>query len=140
MVVKVIRRMLLLVLTAGVMAGCPMAGSLYGGSYGGGGGGGTMMGPGYNGSNAAGVYISGFAFSPSSVTFPASGSVTVTWTNKDGVTHTVTSDTSSALVFDSGNVGAGGTFSFSVPSSTPAGTYTYHCSIHTYMHGSITVQ
>ena len=130
----VFRRMLFVALAAGIMYGCQMYGSMYGG------GGGTVKGPGFNGTNMAGMAISGFAFSPSSVTFPAANNVTVTWTNYDGVTHTVTSDMGSSLVFDSGYVGPNGTFSLAVPKTTAPRTYSYHCNIHTYMHGSITVQ
>ena len=87
-----LRRVLSIVLAVSVISGCSMAGG-YGGGGGGGGGGGSMTGPGFNGSNAAGIDISGFAFSPSSVTFSTSAnSVTVTWTNYDGVTHSVTPD------------------------------------------------
>jgi len=133
-----IRRMLFVILAGGMMYACQMYGTAYGGSNGGGGGG-TVKGSGYDGTNMAGIAVSGFAFSPSSVTFPASKNVTVTWTNYDGVTHTVTSDMGSPLVFDSGNVASNGTFSLAVPTSTAPGTYAYHCSIHTSMHGSITV-
>jgi plastocyanin len=57
--------------------------------------------------------------------------------NKDGVTHTVTS-TASPASFDSGDVAAGATVTFKAP--TKAGSYSYICSIHTYMHGTLTVQ
>lgn len=58
---------------------------------------------------------------------------TVTWTNNDSVTHTVTSDDG---VFDSGLLPPGMSFShtFNVP-----GTFNYHCNIHTTMTGSIEV-
>lgn len=69
---------------------------------------------------------------------PASKSVkvgtTVTWTNNSSAPHTVTSDTGPDS-FD-GQVSSGDKFSFTF---TKAGTYTYHCSIHPYMHGTITV-
>ena len=58
-----LRRVLSIVLAVSVISGCSMAGG-YGGGGGGGGGGGSMTGPGFNGSNAAGIDISGFAFSP----------------------------------------------------------------------------
>ncbi len=78
------------------------------------------------------VTIQNFAFNPGSLTVPVN--TTVTWTNKDGTIHTVTSDTG---VFNSGNLSANGTFSFKF---TAAGTYMYHCAIHTYMTGTIIVQ
>ena len=58
----------------------------------------------------------------------------VTWTNASGVTHTVTSDDGPEL--DSGPIGPGEAYGhvFEVP-----GTYAYHCSIHSTMHGTITV-
>jgi hypothetical protein len=58
---------------------------------------------------------------------------TVTWTNNDSVTHTVTSDSG---IFNSGSLAPGQSFSFTFPS---AGTFTYHCTIHPYMTGSIVV-
>lgn len=78
------------------------------------------------------VSIEGMAFNPPSLTVPVN--TTVTWTNNDGITHTVTSDTG---VFSSGNIGGGGTFSFTF---TTAGTFPYHCSIHTEMVAIIIVQ
>jgi plastocyanin len=60
----------------------------------------------------------------------------VTWTNMDGTVHTSTSDTSG--LWNSGIIaGNGGTFSFTF--NLAPGTYNYHCSIHSFMHGSITV-
>jgi plastocyanin len=95
--------------------------------YGGGGGGGGNGGPGANE-----VWIQGMAFVPSTIT--VSAGTTITWTNKDGMTHTVTSD---AALFDSGNIGSGGTYSHNFAT---AGTYKYHCSIHpTTMLGKVIV-
>ena len=133
MLLAAFRRIALVTLTAGAICGCQMYGTMYGYE----GGGGTRTGPGYNGSNMAGIAISGFAFSPNSVSFPASGGVTVTWTNYDGTTHTVTSD-STSLPFDM-TLSSNGVFSLAVPKGTAAGTYKYHCRIHTYMTGSLTI-
>jgi len=77
------------------------------------------------------VFIQGMAFSPAALTVMAG--TTVTWTNKDGMTHTVTSDTS---LFDSGNVASNATYSYTFAN---AGTYAYHCTIHPSMKGTITV-
>lgn len=99
----------------------------YGGGYGGGGGGGGGGGTGNQ------VTIANFAFSPSSLTI-AKGT-TVTWKNNDSVTHTATADGGS---FNTGNIAAGAT-SGGVTFNT-SGTFTYHCSIHTTMHGTIVVQ
>lgn len=78
------------------------------------------------------VSIVNMSFSPSTLTVPVG--TTVTWTNNDGMTHTVTSDSSS---FDSGNIAMGSKYSrvFSV-----AGTYEYHCTIHPAMKGAIVVK
>jgi plastocyanin len=78
------------------------------------------------------VSIENMAFSPSTLT--VSAGTTVSWTNNDGVTHTVTSKTSA---FDSGSLLNGKTYSFTFPN---AGTYDYYCKIHTSMTGSIVVQ
>jgi plastocyanin len=61
----------------------------------------------------------------------------VTWTNNDGVGHTVTSDAGAPAAFDSGTIAGGGTFAFTF---TVAGTYDYHCKIHASMHGSVVVE
>lgn len=50
---------------------------------------------------------------------------TVTWTNKDAVTHTATADASGG--FDSGDMNPSGTFSHTF---STAGTYAYHCKYH----------
>jgi plastocyanin len=80
------------------------------------------------------ITISGLAFSGLTV---AQGAV-VTWKNNDGMTHTATSDNSSAFQFDTGDIAAGAT-SRSV-TFTQSGTFAYHCTHHSGMHGSITVQ
>lgn len=63
---------------------------------------------------------------------------TVTWTNQDRATHTATSGTprSRSGVWDSGNLGLGGQFSFTF---TEAGTFQYFCRIHNSMTGTVTV-
>jgi plastocyanin len=79
-----------------------------------------------------GVTMSSFKFSPS----PASAHVgdTVKWTNNGTVTHTVTLDANPAKT--SGNLAPGKSFSAVV---TRTGTFKYHCSIHPFMHGTLTV-
>jgi plastocyanin len=79
------------------------------------------------------VSISGNAFNPTNLTTTVN--TTVTWTNNDGVAHTVTS-TGGQTELNSGSIGSGGTFSHMF---TVAGTYTYQCTIHTFMTGSVTV-
>lgn len=79
------------------------------------------------------VPISNFAFSPSSVSVRAGQ--TVTWVNQDSATHDVTS-TGGPAQFASGPLAQGQSFSqtFSAP-----GTYSYFCSIHPQMTGTVTV-
>jgi len=78
------------------------------------------------------VEIKGFAFSPATITVPIG--TTVTWTNEDSTTHTVTSKTG---VFDSGSMSQGASFSHAF---TDVGDFEYHCSIHTSMVGHVIVK
>ncbi|MGH2444281.1 MAG: cupredoxin domain-containing protein [Chloroflexota bacterium] len=78
------------------------------------------------------VNISGYSFQPPSMTIPMG--TTVTWVNHDAVTHTATSDSG---VFDTGGISPGGSASFTF---NQAGTFSYHCAIHPYMHGTILVE
>jgi len=80
------------------------------------------------------VAIKNFAFDPSSLTVK-SGTV-VKWTNQDGAPHTIVSDTSSPATFSSDSLSSGASYSFTF---TQPGTYTYHCSIHPSMKGTIIV-
>ena len=73
-----------------------------------------------------------FAFQPASITVRAG--TTVTWTNTGGAPHTATADDGS---FDSGSLSGGSTFS---QPFTKAGTYAYHCAIHTSMKWTVVVQ
>ncbi|MDP4266651.1 MAG: cupredoxin domain-containing protein [Bacteroidota bacterium] len=82
--------------------------------------------------NSNSVIMSNITFSPSSLT--VSKGTTVTWTNKDNVTHTVTSDNG---VFDSGDLTVNKTFSYTFNTS---GTFNYHCKYHPGMVASVTVQ
>ncbi|MHB8576136.1 MAG: cupredoxin domain-containing protein [Dehalococcoidia bacterium] len=74
------------------------------------------------------------------IAFPATITVKpgtkVTWTNRDGFPHTVTSDAGQAQSFDSKPIAAQATFSVTFAT---AGTYAYHCNIHPSMHGTIVV-
>ncbi len=78
------------------------------------------------------VTINLFSFQPSSITVDA-GTV-VTWINQDSAPHSVTSDNGA---FDTGTFspGSGRNVTFS-----KSGTYTYHCSIHTAMKGTVIVR
>ena len=83
------------------------------------------------------IFMENTAFTPANKTI--SVGTTLTWRNRDGFAHTVTSGTpgSPSGVFDSGNLGSGGSFSFTFNS---AGTFNYFCSLHPSMTGTITVQ
>jgi len=79
------------------------------------------------------IEITGFAFSPSTLTIQAGDSVT--WTNKDSAPHTITSDSGTELnsqQFSNGN-------SYSHTFNTK-GTYAYHCKLHSSMKGNIIVE
>ncbi len=78
------------------------------------------------------VFMSGNMFSPVSLTV-TKGS-TVTWTNKESVIHTVTSDNN---IFNSGDMGNSKTFSFTF---STAGNFPYHCIHHSGMNGTVSVQ
>ena len=78
------------------------------------------------------VSIQNFSFGPGII--DVSVGTTVTWTNNDSVTHTVTAADGS---FDSSTLAPGQRFSTSF---TTPGTYIYHCSIHPFMTGQVVVQ
>jgi plastocyanin len=78
------------------------------------------------------VWIENFSFNPSTITVDAG--TAITWTNKDAISHTVTSDTG---LFNSGNIDSGGTFSYVFQN---AGSFPYHCSIHPYMTAVVNVK
>ena len=75
------------------------------------------------------VDIYGFAFNPSAITIPAG--TTVIWTQMDSVDHTVT-----GIGFDSGTLSQGQAFRWTF---YDAGTYSYSCSIHPNMIGTVIV-
>jgi hypothetical protein len=77
------------------------------------------------------VLIQLASFQPESLTVPAG--TEVTWINRDIVRHTVTSDEG---LFDSGDLGAGESFSYTFDKP---GTYGYHCTRHPFVHGTIIV-
>ena len=72
-----------------------------------------------------------FAFSPSSLSVRIG--TRVTFANRDAATHTFTAN---GGLFNSGNVAAGQSYSFTFMG---AGTFAYHCQIHSSMTGTITV-
>lgn len=93
----------------------------------------TSTGPGTTGgSGGATVDMKNLAYLPASITIKVGEPVT--WTNSDSMTHTVTGDNGE---FDSGNLDPGKTFSFTFQT---AGTFTYICTIHPNMKGTVIVQ
>jgi plastocyanin len=84
------------------------------------------------------VSIVDFGYSPATITVTAG--TTVTWTNTGGAIHSVTSDSGA---FDSSptcpatciNPGASYSHVFAT-----AGTFAYHCRVHSNMHGTVIVQ
>jgi len=81
------------------------------------------------------ITIKNFAFDPSALTVKT-GTV-VAWVNQDGASHTIVSDTGSPAAFSSDSLSTGASYKFTF---TQPGTYTYHCSIHPSMKGTIIVQ
>ena len=82
--------------------------------------------------SGASVSIKNFSFNPSTITVVIGVNNTVTWTNNDGVTHTVTANDNSF----GGSLSPGNTFTHTF---TTAGNFSYHCSIHNYMKGTVIV-
>lgn len=79
------------------------------------------------------VRVADFAFAPANIIVDVG--TTITWTNYDGLGHTVTSDEGDAL--DSPMFAQGETFS--VTFDEPGGYY-YHCTPHPNMQGLVTVR
>lgn len=78
------------------------------------------------------VKISDFKFAPATITIKHATGVSVT--NSDSTAHTATAD--DGRTFDTGTIDPGASKTISV---TKPGTYPYHCSIHSFMHGKIVV-
>jgi plastocyanin len=83
-------------------------------------------------SGGSSVDIKNFMFTPMSLTVPVG--TTVTWTFDDSTQHTVTADDNS---FASSALANGQTFTNTLGT---AGTVAYHCSIHSFMTGTIIVK
>ncbi len=82
------------------------------------------------------VSIKGFAFNP--VQLSVTKGATVTWTNDDSATHTVTSGVpgTPSGKFDQ-RLDTGKTFTFTF---ADAGTYEFFCNIHTSMRATVLVK
>lgn len=81
------------------------------------------------------ITIRNFAFSPAA--FTVKPGTTVTWVNDDSAPHTIVSDDGAPVSFTSPQLSTGASFS---QLFNQAGTYTYHCSIHPSMKGTIVVE
>jgi plastocyanin len=77
------------------------------------------------------VQVDNFAFAPQTLTVSANS--TVTWVNKDDVPHVIASDQGT---FKSKALDTDDKYSYTF---TKPGTYTYFCSIHPKMTGTIIV-
>ncbi len=82
--------------------------------------------------NTATVVIHDFKYGPPTLTVPVG--TTVTWTNHDEETHTVTSATGA---FSSPGLANDETFE---QTFTKAGTYQYSCALHPQMRATIVVE
>lgn len=82
-------------------------------------------------SNSANILISGMKFG--TTTLRVKTGTTVTWTNNDQMTHTVTADDGS---FTSGDLNYRDTYSYTF---NTVGTYNYHCKYHSNMIASVVV-
>ena len=78
------------------------------------------------------IDVQGFKFPPNTDVAPGTK---VTWTNKDGDAHTVTS-TGSGGPLNSPAMATNDTFSYTF---TTAGTFNYLCTIHPFMTAVVTV-
>lgn len=83
-------------------------------------------------SSSTTITISNYMFSPMTDTVKPGATISVT--NEDGVAHTLTANNGA---FNTGNIGPHQTKMFKAP--TKPGTYSYICSIHQYMTGTIKV-
>lgn len=82
--------------------------------------------------SATEVKIDNFSFGPQTVTVPIGS--TVTWVNRDDIPHT---SVSTEGVFKSKVMDTDEKFSYTF---TKAGTYSYYCTIHPKMTGTVVVK
>jgi plastocyanin len=94
---------------------------------------GGSSGPKASGGGSTSLAIASFAYSPNPLTVAPGTKISVS--NSDSQPHTVTSTT--AGQFDA-HVAGGSSASFTAPSS--AGTFTYTCTIHPQMKGTLVVK
>ena len=78
------------------------------------------------------VNIQNLAFGPARLV--VSPGTQIIWTNQDGFQHTTTSDRG---LWDSGPINSGAHFEHLFKM---VGTFTYHCTVHPFMHGTVIVK
>ena len=83
---------------------------------------------------ASEIEIADFAYDPGDAEVAVGE--TVTFTNSDSATHTATADGEGSKGFDTGEIEGDGSAEVSFDE---AGDYSYYCSIHEYMTGTIRV-
>ena len=125
----------------GMMALAALAGCGSGtGLYGGGGGGGGPAGSVTVGNNGQIVFISAHngTTNPAVDTVVVGGTVTWTWTNDQGISHSVRSQGSSSFASSAIMSANGQTYAVTFPAP---GTYQYDCAVHgAAMSGTIVVR
>ncbi len=84
--------------------------------------------------SSAAVVIQNFAFNPKEITVKAGQ--TISFTNKDLAGHSLTSDDGTS--FDTGVKGQNQSGAFTAP--TTPGTYTFHCTPHPGITGTLIVE
>jgi amicyanin len=80
------------------------------------------------------VTIQDYSFTPAKITVKKG--TTVTWTNQDSIQHNVMPDNPSDAFKEGPLLSKGESYSFTF---NTAGTYTYHCSPHPFMKGTVEV-
>ena len=78
------------------------------------------------------INISNFKFAPDTMTVPVGS--TVSWVNKDSISHSVAADSGS---FKSGDLATGDIYNYTFKT---AGSFAYHCAGHPFMMAKIIVQ
>jgi plastocyanin len=84
-------------------------------------------------SQGSAIKMDNFAFSPA--TLAVSHGAVVGVTNDDSAAHTVTADDGHS--FDTGSIAPGASGKLTAPKP---GRYAFHCTIHPFMHGTLTVR
>lgn len=95
----------------------------------------AAAGGGSTGGNSVTITISNFKFVPANVTVKPGETIKIV--NKDNLAHTFTALPTDSAKFDTGDINQGQSASVTAPST--AGAYNYHCSIHPFMTGTVTV-